>query len=71
LALKRLISQYYDIDIANFKSIEDDLKLNIHLSLEQSSDDLLSFLSQNSSVKHFKELIPSVDDIFIKTVKNN
>jgi ABC-2 type transport system ATP-binding protein len=70
-ALKRLISQYYDIDTANFKSIEDDLKLNIHLSLEQSSDDLLSFLSQNSSVKHFKELIPSVDDIFIKTVKNN
>jgi ABC-2 type transport system ATP-binding protein len=70
-ALKRLISQYYDIDTANFKSIEDDLKLNIHLSLEQSSDDLLSFLSQNSSVKHFKELIPSVDDIFTKTVKNN
>ena len=68
-ALKRLISQYYDIDTANFKSIEDDLKLNIHLSLEQSSDDLLSFLSQNSSVKHFKELIQALTIYLLKQLK--
>tara|TARA_B100001059_G_C17772757_1_gene549419 strand:+ start:278 stop:1204 length:927 start_codon:yes stop_codon:yes gene_type:complete len=70
-ALKKLISQRFDVTNADFKSLEDDLKLNIKLGLNDSSDELLSFLCQNSSVNHFKELIPDINDIFIQTVNNN
>lgn len=69
--LKNLISQRFEVTNANFKSLEDDLKLNIKLGLNDSSDELLSFLCQNSSVNHFKELIPDINDIFIQTVNNN
>ena len=69
--LKKLISQRFEVTNANFKSLEDDLKLNIKLGLNDSSDELLSFLCQNSSVNHFKELIPDINDIFIQTVNNN
>ena len=69
--LKKLISQRFEVTNANFKSLEDDLKLNIKLGPNDSSDELLSFLCQNSSVNHFKELIPDINDIFIQTVNNN
>ena len=69
--LKKLISQRFDVTNADFKSLEDVLKLNIKLGLNDSSDELLSFLCQNSSVNHFKELIPDINDIFIQTVNNN
>jgi ABC-2 type transport system ATP-binding protein len=45
--------------------------LNIKLTPNDSSDDLLAFLSQNASVNHYKELIPNASEIFIQTVKNN
>ena len=70
-ALKKLISKRFDVTNADFKSLEDNLKLNIKLGLNDSSDELLSFLCQNSSVNHFKELIPDINDIFIQTVNNN
>lgn len=70
-ALKHTISERFDIATADFKSLEDDLKLNIKLTPNDSSDDLLAFLSQNASVNHYKELIPNASEIFIQTVKNN
>ena len=69
--LKQTIAERFDIATANFKSLEDDLKLNIKLTPNDSSDDLLAFLSQNASVNHYKELIPNASEIFIQTVKNN
>jgi ABC-2 type transport system ATP-binding protein len=70
-ALKHTIAERFDIATADFKSLEDDLKLNIKLAPNDSSDDLLAFLSQNASVNHYKELIPNASQIFIQTVKNN
>ena len=69
--LKNSIAKRFDIATADFKSLEDDLKLNIKLVPNDRSDDLLEFLTQNASVKHYKELIPNASEIFIQTVKNN
>jgi len=35
------------------------------------SDELLKILNQNAKVIHFKEVIPSANEIFINSVKNN
>lgn len=69
--LKEIIQQKFEVSKADFKSLNDDLKLNIKLKPNETSNDLLTFLTQNAEVNHFNELIPSANDIFIQTVKNN
>ncbi|MFG6687142.1 ABC transporter ATP-binding protein [Mariniflexile sp. HNIBRBA6329] len=70
-ALKAELLQKFDVSLANFKTLEDELKLNIKLNEGDIPNDLLNFLTSKGDVSHFVELIPSVNDIFIQTVKNN
>ncbi|OUR92222.1 ABC transporter ATP-binding protein [Flavobacteriales bacterium 34_180_T64] len=67
----KIIKDKFDIFPATFRNLNDDLKLNIKLSTNESSNDLLSFLTSKAEVHHFVEVIPSANDIFIQTVKNN
>jgi ABC-2 type transport system ATP-binding protein len=69
--LRDELSQKFEVSQANFKTLDDELKLNIKLLNGDKPNDLLSYLTSNGEVSHFVELIPSVNDIFIKTVKNN
>ncbi|NNK87939.1 MAG: ABC transporter ATP-binding protein [Flavobacteriaceae bacterium] len=69
--LKSLLRERFDIFPAEFKSLNDDLKLNIKLDFNETSNDLLSFLTNHAEVNHFNELVPTANDIFIQTVKNN
>ncbi len=55
----------------SFKTIGENLKLNVKLNGKQNSDELLKILNQNAKVIHFKEVIPSANEIFINSVKNN
>ncbi|WP_405292270.1 ABC transporter ATP-binding protein [Algibacter sp. Ld11] len=71
LELKQELAQKFDVSDAYFKTLENELKLNIKLLDTQKSNDLLGFLASKGEVSHFVELIPSVNDIFIQTVKNN
>lgn len=65
------LSEKFQITPAKFKTLEDELKLNIKLSENDKANDLLHFLTSKGDVTHFVELIPSVNDIFIQTVKSN
>lgn len=69
--LKQTIEAKFKVSTANFKSLNNDLKLNISLGANQTPNDLLAFLTAKSQVLHFKELIPNASDIFIQTIKNN
>lgn len=55
----------------SFKTIGENLKLNVKLNSKQNSDELLKILNQNAKVIHFKEVIPSANEIFINSVENN
>lgn len=68
LALEQELQDKFVISPANFKSIQNDLKLNVQLKDGDSPNDLLAFLIKKSAVNHFVEVIPSVNDIFIKSV---
>lgn len=70
-SLQQELSQKFQIAPANFRTLGDELKLNIKLAEKDKANDLLSFLTSRGDVSHFVELIPSVNDIFIQTVKNN
>ncbi|MQP24867.1 ATP-binding cassette domain-containing protein [Flavobacterium sp. LMO8] len=61
------LTQKFTISQTNFKSLNDDLKLEVHLG-QSNSNELLTILTQFGQVTHFVEKIPSVNDIFIQTV---
>ncbi len=61
------LTHKFTLNQTHFKSLNDDLKLEVHLG-EHNSNELLSILTQFGQVTHFVEKIPSVNDIFIQTV---
>jgi ABC-2 type transport system ATP-binding protein len=69
--LTKTIQEKFEVLPATFKSLNDDLKLNIKLNGTASPNELLSFLTSKAEVHHFVEVIPSVNDILIQTVKSN
>ncbi|MBL4746451.1 MAG: ATP-binding cassette domain-containing protein [Flavobacteriaceae bacterium] len=69
--LKEQLENNFKISTATFKSLENDLKLNITLNNGDTSKELLQFLNQHAQVTHFTEIIPSASDLFIKAVQNN
>ncbi|MFD0977888.1 ABC transporter ATP-binding protein [Salinimicrobium gaetbulicola] len=69
--LRKELSQKFTISGTSFKSINQDLKLRIQIEENASPNDLLVYLTSRAQVNHFVEVIPSVNDIFIKTVTTN
>jgi|SRR6218665_2053278 len=64
------LTQKFKLSQTHFKSLNDELKLNIELG-NAAPNELLNILTQRGQVTHFVEKIPSVNDIFIQTVSSN
>ena len=71
LNIENEIKKSFNTSEATFKGLGNNLKMNIKLKEAQTSEELLSFLLNKGQVQHFKEVIPSANDIFIKSVKEN
>ena len=69
--LEQELSKKFQTSTASFKTLGDELKLNIKLTDVEKPNDLLGYLCNQGQVSHFVELIPSVNEIFIQTVKNH
>lgn len=61
------LSQKFTLAQTDFKSLNDELKLEINLGTA-TPNDLLNILVKRGQVTHFVEKIPSMNDIFIQTV---
>jgi len=57
--LKKQLNTLYYISTPTFKTLGDNLRLNINLKPSQKSNELLKLLNNNGEVIHFKEVIPS------------
>ncbi len=66
--LERELTEKFQVHPASFKTLGNELKLNIKIPEQQSANDLLQFLISKGEVTHFVEQIPSANDIFIQTV---
>lgn len=69
-ALLAELKQHFGVQPTQFKSLNNELQLQIQLNIA-SSNELLHALTQRGQVTHFVEKIPSVNDIFIQTVQTN
>ncbi len=56
---------------ATFKTINNELQYKIQIPSTTSANDLVSYLTTQGQLTHFVEVIPSANDIFIETVRNN
>lgn len=70
-SLKNKLKLEYETFDPTFRTIGDNLRMNIRLVSDQNSDKLINLLNSNSRLIHFKEVIPSVNEIFINSVKND
>ena len=61
------LSQKFTLSQTNFKSLNEELKLEIKIG-NYLPNELLNILVKNGQVTHFVEKIPSMNDIFIQTV---
>lgn len=71
IALESEIKEKFNVSKAMFKSLENDLKLNIQLGDKDTSSELIQYLSNKAQINHFVEIVPNASDIFIQAVKNN
>ena len=69
--LQKQLTEKFEVTPAHFKTLDNELKLNIKVPHGETSNQLFSYLAAHGEVSHFVELIPSVNDIFIETVKNS
>ncbi|MGV8994215.1 MAG: ABC transporter ATP-binding protein [Flavobacterium sp.] len=62
------VTQKFSLTQTNFKSLNDELKFDIQLG-NATPNELLNVLTQSGQVTHFVEKIPTVNDIFIESVR--
>ena len=65
------LKESFEVFPADFKLLGNELTMNVKLSENNSSNELLSFLTSRGEVQHFVELIPSANDIFIQAINKN
>ncbi|MDO5608828.1 MAG: ABC transporter ATP-binding protein [Capnocytophaga sp.] len=70
-ALLGELKEQFDVKQTQFDSLYDDLKIILQKKEQQSTNELLRYLSAQGEVTHFVEVIPSANDIFINAVKNS
>ncbi|NQY06902.1 MAG: ATP-binding cassette domain-containing protein [Flavobacteriaceae bacterium] len=65
------LREKFKLSDATFKTINDELTLNVQINESDRAGDLISHLNSLGELTHFIEVIPSANDIFIQTVQNN
>ena len=65
------INEKFSAENSQTISFNDDLRLLINLKNCETSKDLIEFLNNKAQITHFTEVIPSVNDIFLKSVASN
>lgn len=69
-ALMLNLEKQFIVSPANFKSLDNDLKLEVSIG-STSANQLLNVLMAHGQVTHFAEKIPMINDIFIQNVTQN
>jgi len=65
------IQEKFVVTPAEFKTLNNELQYRVQLPETASANDLVSYLTSKGQLTHFVEVIPSANDIFIESVRNN
>ena len=70
-SIQNILKDKFEISETSFKSINNEQQYKIKIPENDSVNDLVNYLTTLGQLTHFVEVIPSANDIFIETVKNN
>jgi ABC-type transporter ATP-binding protein len=65
------LKAHFVVKEANFKSLYNELKINIKKKETQTVNELLQYLTTKGEITHFVENIPTVDEIFISACETH
>lgn len=65
------LKEKFQVSPATFKTINNELQYKVQIPEAASPNDLVQYLNSKGQLTHFVEVIPSANDIFIETVRNN
>ena len=65
------LKTHFEVKEAHFKSLYDELKINIKKKETQTVNELLQYLTTKGEITHFVENIPTVDEIFISACETH
>ena len=65
------LKTHFEVKEAYFKSLYDELKINIKKKETQTVNELLQYLTTKGEITHFVENIPTVDEIFISACETH
>lgn len=63
-----VLAEKYNFTPTTFKSLNNEVQIEVQIVAQNSVNDLLMLLTQYGQVTHFSEKLPTVNDIFIQTV---
>ena len=69
--IANLLKDKFEISSTSFKSINNEMQYNVKIQENDSVNELVNYLTTLGQLTHFVEVIPTANDIFIETVKNN
>ncbi len=69
--VSKILKEKFETFPATYKTINDELQYKVKIPTSHQPNDLLTYLSTLGQVTHFVEVVPSANDIFIQSVKNN
>jgi ABC-2 type transport system ATP-binding protein len=65
------LNERYEVSLASFKSINKEYQFRVKIPSTETSNELIRFVTSLGQLTHFREVVPTANDIFIQTVKNN
>ncbi len=69
--VQSVLSEKFEVSPTSFNTINDELQYKIKIYENESVNDLVLFLTSLGQLTHVEEVIPTTNDIFIETIKNN
>jgi ABC-2 type transport system ATP-binding protein len=69
--LIKLLHTKFKVETAKASSFNNDVRLLISLKEGETSKEMIQFLNSKAQITHISEVIPSVNDIFLKSVAKN
>lgn len=69
--VQSILNEKFEVFPTSFKTINDEFQYKIKIKENDSVNNLVHYLTSLGQLTHFEEVIPTANDIFIETVKNN
>lgn len=67
----KIVQEKFKVTNLDVNSLNNEYRMEVTLNSEDTTKDLIKYLNSKAQINHFTEIIPSANDIFLKSVANH